>query len=660
MNAPLNPIVAAMLAGKDPITALIGERRSVPVSALEISRYNVRTKETDLSELVALIYSVGAVLNTLVVVVHRDKKGKATGKYGVVAGGRRMRACQWLVSMGKMPADFEVPVLIVDEAQAEQLSLAENHGRMAMHPVEQFKAFASQINAGKSIETVAANYGVTPKVVERRLELAKVSPRLVAMCERDEIDLEILMAFTLTDDHVVQEGIWDSTQNWNRTAASIRQRITAGEVTNQSRYGRFVNPEEYVAGGGSIREDLFSDVVYYKDAALLEALANRKLTQIAEKIKEEGWAWVEAVPDLNYRSMQSYRTAPSRYREASSDEQAEIDAQSDVASALRQRIDELDAELEDCEDDFDEGEVMAKREALDDQGGWYAQLEQAEQRLSDLQAKLEIEHDKAQLGVVIGLDYSGNLEVRRDQLREGERIDDDGVKIARTEPDQVSENDSTGEATVKTKAVHNKQLTLSLTAHRTAALQASLTKRPEVALVAVVHQFVARRFYPHFEAGPFHVGLTVPYLKAQAADIEDSLAFAFLNAEEAKWREMLPPEVEDLFAWLAIQPQSDLVELLAFATSGALNAVQDREIRLPLADAIADATSCDMAEWWQVTGSNYLSKVSRERILSVIAEVVPASLPRLSAIGKKSDLVKAAEVELAGKNWLPEMLKQPI
>ena len=89
-------------------TALI----RVPVSKLAISPLNVRKKQgTGIEELAALIASQGLIHN--LVVTEQVKKGKKTGKYEVVAGGRRLAALKLLVSDGRLSKEHEVDCRVV-------------------------------------------------------------------------------------------------------------------------------------------------------------------------------------------------------------------------------------------------------------------------------------------------------------------------------------------------------------------------------------------------------------------------------------------------------------------------------------------------------------------------------------------------------------------
>jgi hypothetical protein len=90
------------------------------------------------------------------VVVRKDRKGL----YAVVAGRRRFLALKSLVRDGKINDDHDIQChVIASEANATEISLAENAVRMQMHPAH-----------------IAARFGVTESVVQQRLRLARSAP----------------------------------------------------------------------------------------------------------------------------------------------------------------------------------------------------------------------------------------------------------------------------------------------------------------------------------------------------------------------------------------------------------------------------------------------------------------------------------------------------
>jgi ParB family chromosome partitioning protein len=68
------------------------------------------------------------------------------------------------------------------------------------------------------------------------------------------------------------------------------------------------------------------------------------------------------------------------------------------------------------------------------------------------------------------------------------------------------------------------------------------------------------------------------------------------------------------------------------------------------------ALNLDMADWWKPTSGNYLSHVSKGRILSVVAEAVSTERADLMRNLRKEQLVRKADEELSESRWLPECL----
>ncbi len=75
--------------------------------------------------------------------------------------------------------------------------------------LDQFRAFKTLSEQGLDVEEIAARYFVSPNTVKQRLKLANVSPKLLDLYEQDEIRLEQIIAFSISDDHARQEQVWE-------------------------------------------------------------------------------------------------------------------------------------------------------------------------------------------------------------------------------------------------------------------------------------------------------------------------------------------------------------------------------------------------------------------------------------------------------------------
>ena len=158
----VNAAAAVPLEAADPTKNLI----LVPLSRLVLrpTGRNVRkTPRMSIPELAASIARIG-LLQNLIVILSADGE-----QYEVVAGDRRLTALKLLAKKKRIPADYEVPCLLVADASARTVSLAENVQREAMHPADQFAAFAALVKEGRPVEDIAADFGVTP-LLERWVE----------------------------------------------------------------------------------------------------------------------------------------------------------------------------------------------------------------------------------------------------------------------------------------------------------------------------------------------------------------------------------------------------------------------------------------------------------------------------------------------------------
>src|SRR6185503_14750660 len=149
---------------------------------------------------------------------------------------RRLAALRLLADAGKIEADYSVPCQVLgSDADATEISLAENSVREAMHPADEFEAFRTLVDSGTSEADVAARFGVTEAVVSRRLKLARVSPVVMSAYRTDELSLAQVMAFAATDDHAAQDRVFANLSKWNSDPDTIRGVLTEHEIAASDR-----------------------------------------------------------------------------------------------------------------------------------------------------------------------------------------------------------------------------------------------------------------------------------------------------------------------------------------------------------------------------------------------------------------------------------------
>ena len=235
--------------------------RNIPFDKLVLSQANVRQVKAGVSiEVLAESIAKRKLLQSLSVRPMLDEDGNETGMYHVPAGGRRFRALERLVNQKRMAKTEPVPCIVKDDSgtSAEEDSLAENVDRVSLHPLDQFRAFQTLRDQGLSEEEIAARFFVGVATVKQRLRLASVSPKLLDLYANDEMKLEQVMAFSISNDHVRQEQVWESVfRSHVREPYYIKRLLTETAVRADDRRAVYVGAEAYEAAGGVILRDLF-------------------------------------------------------------------------------------------------------------------------------------------------------------------------------------------------------------------------------------------------------------------------------------------------------------------------------------------------------------------------------------------------------------------
>jgi ParB family chromosome partitioning protein len=606
----------------------------IPLDQLAASRANVRKTGASLGidELAASIAAHGLLQNLQV-------RPAAKGKFEVVAGGRRLTALKALAKKKQIAKDFEVPCHVLDTQDAGEISLAENVVRLSMHPADQFAAFHALAESGRGVEDIAARFGVTASVVRQRLKLAGVSPRLMEVYRANEMSLDQLMAFTISDDHAAQEAAWFDQPDYNRSPSDIRSGLTAAQVEADDRRVRLIGLDAYLAAGGCMNRDLFQPEHegYLTDPALLDRLVAERLEAEAASVRAEGWAWVEIIPRLDYATRYSFGRV-HREPKPLSDEQQKVQDR---------LVTQYEALIEEHGDD-PEPDIADTLQSLSDQIDAIGN------------AAAWRDEDMALAGAIISIGYNGHIEIERGLVRAGDKAAQRRLSLCGD-----GQDDADGIAPDPASPLPA-SLIASLTAERTAALRATMIDNENVALAAVAHALALPVFYGPMERIESCLGLrlTSRDLAVKANGIEERGAAVLIAARHADWLKRLPGEAADLFGWLLRQAMPNLIALVTFCAGVSINAVRVKQDRIDAprlchADELASALGLDMSLWWKPTRDSYLGRVSKKLILEAVTEGVSAQAAENLAGLKKDLLIERAEQKLSCRDWLPPILRSP-
>jgi ParB family chromosome partitioning protein len=616
-----------------------GDVLFIPLNKLKKSPKNVRQMPHTKAEIEALAASIAAngLLQNLIIEPEHDKKGRTTGYYLVTAGeGRRL--AQLLRAKRKEIAKTEPIRCVLDtEHSAEQISLAENVIRSDMHPADQFEAFAKlHDEQGLSAEDIAARFGVTPAVVKQRLKLAAVSPALIQLYRDGEMRLEELTAFTVTDDHAKQEQVWAELPTFHRTRHAILNALWHDQISIDDRRAVFIGIAAYEAAGGAVARDLFDEEGegYLTDTGLLNRLVREKLQGVAQQVLAEGWKWVTVEPEFDYQLTAGMRRLRPVIAELTDEQQAKVDA--------------LEAEYDAL---FDEG--SAAQDFDEPSGETAARLQAIEAEIIALTGGERYRpEDIAIAGAFVTLGHDGEARIERGFVRK----EDD-------RPPENSAHDETGTESGPDDnhgpAPLSDKLVAELTAHRTAALRNELAQHPETALIAVVHVLAAVTFYGSGEGLTcLQIAPRFSQLSTHAPGIDETPVMRTIAERHEGWRNRLPEDTTQLWTFVAMLDPAERLKLLAHCAALAVNSVRTPGIT-PEAETLAQALALDMTAYWQPSAAGYFSRVSKERIVEAVREGASDQAAQNIANLKKQAMAENAERLLAGRGWLPAVLRTP-
>lgn len=607
----------------------------VPLSDLIKSPLNVRTIPYAADSVKRLANSIAnlGLLHNLVVHALPD------GQSGVAAGGRRLAALNLLREMGRIGADYQVPVKSVSGELAVEASHTENTEQETMHPAEQIGTFGTLAAQGKTPAQIGDGLGYGSRHVQRMLKLANLAPVLLEKLANDELDSDQCHALCLESCQERQVQVFDSVYaEWGSAPAHLlRKAITETEIPVTSSRFVFIGRDAYETAGGVVREDLFSEEEGNgtADRVLVERLFLEKLDTMALQHElAEGWAWSmgrEKPVNSHGEDGRDYLLLDTPETVYTDEEQARLDelkAKFNTFDSVCDEADALDAEI-----------CRIQEEAS--QRAWTDEM-------------------KASAGVVVSYQY-GELVIQRGVCRTVDLPAKEGA-------DMESVQDAAPVVTtIKkdiTEGISAPQL-LKLSSERTLAVQAALMQQPTKAVALLAWRLCAEVLTGCREQeNPFGVRVTVGHYSQtmNAPSGKEGKAYTAIRAEGERLEALLPEGWRQDFTSFFTLDGSLLMSLLAFCTACSVDGVQTRDnghtSRSKL-DALETAIDFHLRDWWHPTKEGYFKGVKHDQIVGSLNEAGMSGAAADAAKMKKSDAAELAEERLKDSRWVPAWLQAP-
>ncbi|WP_312218045.1 ParB/RepB/Spo0J family partition protein [Sphingobium yanoikuyae] len=629
--------------------------QSVKVKNLSLSKDNVRksNRDLDIESFAATIAAHGLLQNLVVTPL------KKNGHFTVKAGGRRLRALQHLIATGVLPADHEVPALVLaDDADSTEASLAENFGRLPMNPADEATAFNHFIDKGASAEDVAKRFGVTTRFVEQRVRLAELAPCIFQALAAGEISLGVAQAYAVTGDTDRQARVFEQMKSayYGNQPDNIRRAILNGTVKANDAKARFVGRDAYLAAGGRIEGDLFATEgdENWIDVELLEDMAAQKLEAAAAELAEsQGLAFVTPVaathvPYDTERQLHEYHATARPLSEA---EQERVDALAVENDTL---VDQLETELVDGTDAADAAN---------------ARLEEIERELDELDAARKVVDPevRAQLGTFVYIGGDGTVRVHTRMFSEKPVVDPNAPVVI----SPIGGADDVGEQGVKLSAT----LVDELATQRRQILVAHLASDPALALdltiflmaqdVVFANNYV--RSHSTLKASPSQFPIFASRdegsLASQTiADQRQALdtSWAGHDTMSARFDAFRALDDEARGNWVAFVIAQTLEPTLNAGDGGRLNGFHDHLGRI---------LDIQVEQWWRPTAANFFGRVKKDVMLDALEDIGGPILRGRYKDAKKGDLASTcaslcngqgiveAEIREKATAWLPDAMR---
>lgn len=596
-------------------------KTEIALKNLIISPRNVRIVSVDKNDdkqLIASIASQGLLQNLVVI-----DSSEEPGKMEVVAGGRRYSVLKHLEEKGSIDGEYPVPCLVTSADSATEVSLAENL-KASMHPADIYVAYKALSDQGRSIKDIASRFGRSQKDVKRLLKLGGVAPEIIEAFRADEMSLDAIMAFTVSDDHEKQVAVYNDLNGSHFSGHTIKRRLINTEMTSEHSLVKFVTIKAYEKAGGTTNTDLFQEVRYIDNPALVESMAMEKLESVAGQVAKEGWHWVEV--SLSGRFNHPYYHTHR------------IDGSLDsVPSLITERIATLNQLLEDLNnrdyDDWTDKDSENERQ-------WEEEIEELENQMESFRAYTD--EQKSYAGAVVTIDNGEPLPlygfVRKEDIPKTKSSSTDkgniGSESVNGEPDPFKESNA---------------LKSDLTNYKLQALQSVLMNSPNLCADLTTFTMASSILGTGWYSNPVDMRVSQTNFSG-ARDIDQTQAANAINAvrDSLNIAWLIPDDQEERFLAFQGLSRNDKKAIHAYCIAVCLTSTAS-----PIAKTLAEQLAFNLADHWQPTKDNYFGRINKGDLVEIGRGFKGDGFAEQNTNTKKSDLAAMVEAMEEIKGWLP-------
>ena len=284
----------------------------IDLGKLSVSPTNMRAgkKAPDIADILPSVRTRGVLVPILI------RQDASVDTFEIVAGRRRFEAARTVAAercASGEPGEAEpMPCAIIeagDDAAAIEASLIENVARRDPDEVSQWETMVRLVKEGRSVDDIAATFGLPELAVRRVLALGNLLPRIRDLYRKERIDRATARHLTLASKN--QQKAWlalyDDPDAYVPTGHQLKAWLFGGQSisTAQALF-------DLATFQGQIVADLFGEDGYFADADLFWTAQNGAIEARRAAYLEAGWSDVVIVPPGEHFQSWEYEKAQKR------------------------------------------------------------------------------------------------------------------------------------------------------------------------------------------------------------------------------------------------------------------------------------------------------------------------------------------------------------
>jgi ParB family chromosome partitioning protein len=193
----------------------------------------------------------------------------------------------------------------------------------------------------------------------------------------------------------------------------------------------------------------------------------------------------------------------------------------------------------------------------------------------------------------------------------------------------------------------------SLTAHKSAALQCALLENQRVTPAVLAARLLGAADWEnlsmHVRAD--HQGFQI---SNEARGYEQTRAARELAAADAAWAERAG---EDALAYFLAQPAEVSLAAITFGAARSFSFINRSQGTPEDVAKIQSALAFNFAAYFEPTANTYLNQVPKAKLVEAVTEAAGKEAAAALEKMKKGEAVAAAAAQLAGKQWVPVLVR---